>query len=139
MAAIAEWLAPLPDRSLPSFDVRSTLLEIVSRWTRLESTILKQSGLGKAIMMLSNHPKECQRNRGTASKLVRAWSLPILQSADYNEEGRKGYDSGRKRRRQGGDAVGSTVVPSKIAKTVPLSVRKTSANSDFFQIFNIKH
>ncbi|KAI6172986.1 IWS1-like protein [Aphelenchoides besseyi] len=49
MSAVSEWLAPLPDKSLPSLEVRTTLLKILSDFPNLEQGILRQSGLGKAL------------------------------------------------------------------------------------------
>lgn len=79
MSGIAEWLAPLPDKSLPALEVRSTLLKILESYPRLEQGILKQSGLGKAVMLLFKHPKETKENKMIAAKLIREWSRPIFQ------------------------------------------------------------
>lgn len=79
MSAISDWLAPLPDKSLPSLEVRSTLLKILEGYPPLDQGILKQSGLGKAVMFLFKHPKELQENKIIASKLIREWSRPIFQ------------------------------------------------------------
>lgn len=79
MSAISDWLAPLPDKSLPSLEVRSTLLKILEGYPPLDQGILKQSGLGKAVMFLFKHPKELRENKIIASKLIREWSRPIFQ------------------------------------------------------------
>ncbi|KAI1723029.1 TFIIS helical bundle-like domain-containing protein [Ditylenchus destructor] len=79
MSSISEWLAPLPDKSLPALEVRSTLLKILESYPRLEQGILKQSGLGKAVMFLFKHPKETKENKTIAAKLIREWSRPIFQ------------------------------------------------------------
>lgn len=85
MSAISDWLAPLPDKSLPSLDVRTTLLKILESYPRLEQGILRQSGLGKAVMLLLKHPKEIKENKVKAAKLIRDWSRPIFQlDTNYN-------------------------------------------------------
>jgi transcription factor SPN1 len=85
MSAISEWLAPLPDKSLPALEIRSTLLKILSSFPHLEPGVLKQSGLGKAVMLIFKHPKETRENKIIASKLIRNWSQPIFQiSSDYS-------------------------------------------------------
>jgi transcription factor SPN1 len=85
MSAISEWLAPLPDKSLPALEIRTTLLKILSSFPNLEPGVLKQSGLGKAVMLIFKHPKETRENKIMASKLIRNWSQPIFQiSSDYS-------------------------------------------------------
>ena len=79
MSAISEWLAPLPDKSLPALEIRTTLLKILSSFPELESGVLKQAGLGKAVMLMYKHPKETRENKILASNLIRKWSQPIFQ------------------------------------------------------------
>uniref|UniRef100_A0A1I7YY35 TFIIS N-terminal domain-containing protein n=1 Tax=Steinernema glaseri TaxID=37863 RepID=A0A1I7YY35_9BILA len=79
MSAISEWMAPLPDKSLPALEIRTTLLKILQGYTRLEQGILKQSGLGKAVMLLYKHPRETKENKEIANRLIGAWSRPIFQ------------------------------------------------------------
>uniref|UniRef100_A0AC34FM96 TFIIS N-terminal domain-containing protein n=1 Tax=Panagrolaimus sp. ES5 TaxID=591445 RepID=A0AC34FM96_9BILA len=96
MSAISEWLAPLPDKSLPALEIRTTLLKILSSFPNLEPGVLKQSGLGKAVMLIFKHPKETRENKIMASKLIRNWSQPIFQiSSDYSsvtKEERESFD-----------------------------------------------
>ncbi|KAI6230615.1 TFIIS N-terminal domain-containing protein [Aphelenchoides fujianensis] len=79
MSAVSEWLAPLPDKSLSSLEIRTTLLKILHDFPNLEQGILRQSGLGKAVMYLLKHPRESKENKLRAAKLIREWSRPIFQ------------------------------------------------------------
>ncbi|KAF8385017.1 hypothetical protein PRIPAC_74159 [Pristionchus pacificus] len=79
MSAISEWLAPLPDKSLPALEIRSELLKILQGFARLDQGVLKQSGLGKAVMMLFKHPRETKDNKKLAHKLISDWARPIFQ------------------------------------------------------------
>jgi len=82
MSALSEWLAPLPDKSLPALEVRSTLLKILESYPQIDQSTLKQSGLGKAVMFLFKHPKETRENKTIAAKLIREWSKHIFQVGD---------------------------------------------------------
>ncbi|VDK53175.1 unnamed protein product [Cylicostephanus goldi] len=79
MSAVSEWLAPLPDKSLPALEIRTELLKILQGFGRLDQGILKQSGLGRAVMLLYKHPRETKENKAIAAHIIREWSRPIFQ------------------------------------------------------------
>ncbi|EFO92379.1 hypothetical protein CRE_10921 [Caenorhabditis remanei] len=87
MSALSEWLAPLPDKCLPALDIRITLLKLLHnpRFWKLDRSTLKQSGLGKAVMMLYKHPNETKENKAIANKLIGEWARPIYHlDTDYS-------------------------------------------------------
>ncbi|KAK5985821.1 TFIIS N-terminal domain-containing protein [Trichostrongylus colubriformis] len=79
MSAVSEWLAPLPDKSLPALEIRTELLKILSGFGNLDQGVLKQSGLGRAVMLLYKHPRETKENKAMAAQIIREWSRPIFQ------------------------------------------------------------
>ena len=88
LGALASWLRPGSDGSLPNLRLRSSLLSLCSRLpidTQLEDVRgqLKRSGLGKVVMFYKLHD-EVAANRTIAAHLVETWSRPIFSlSAVY--------------------------------------------------------
>lgn len=78
LGAIAEWLAPLPDRSLPNIKIREFLIETLRDFGEINVDYLKSSGVGKAVMFLYKHSKETKENKLKLEKLINNWSRPIF-------------------------------------------------------------
>jgi len=92
LGALADWLRPGPDGSLPNLRLRASLLGLVARLPvdtaepeRREQ--LKRSGLGKVVMFYKLHDP-VPAHRATAQRLVDAWARPIFSlSAGYARGG----------------------------------------------------
>nr|CAB3257573.1 protein IWS1 homolog [Phallusia mammillata] len=78
VAAIADWLSLLPDRSLPHLSIRTELLKILHDMPPVSAETLKSSGIGRSVMILFKHPRETRHNRESAGRLINKWSRPIF-------------------------------------------------------------
>lgn len=88
--ALARWLTPYADGSLPHLKVRETVLRCCSSLpidTRDEHVkgLLARSQLAKYVMFFSKCREEVTANKHSAKALVEAWSRPIF------------YDAGKRR------------------------------------------
>ena len=80
LSVLAEWLCPLPDKSLPHVQIRSEIIKVLEILSvnLINTQVLKVSGIGKAVMLLYKHPKETRKNRERAAKLIHLWARPIF-------------------------------------------------------------
>uniref|UniRef100_A0A3B0NHU0 TFIIS helical bundle-like domain containing protein, putative n=1 Tax=Theileria annulata TaxID=5874 RepID=A0A3B0NHU0_THEAN len=83
--ALASWLAPLSDGSLPNLSVRTKVLEIALQLP-FQPSDLRDNDLGRIIVSLWNHPDETDSNRTLIRSIVQKWTRPMLGIAtSYSE------------------------------------------------------
>ena len=86
LVTIKKWIDPLPDKSLPNLKVREVILRCLSVMSIIGTDDLKESGIGRAVMLLSKHPQETLQNKKIAKNLIEQWSRPIFGLKDRYRE-----------------------------------------------------
>ena len=120
LSAMTMWLAPMPDKSLPSVRIRQELLTLQKNLRVDDQSRLKESGIGKAVMYLYKHPKELRENKVMAQKIIQNWSRPIFNLCiELSEENKV-----MRRARQGQEPA-EAQDPAEPLQALDLQVEKT--------------
>ncbi|KAF3921394.1 hypothetical protein ABW21_db0200217 [Orbilia brochopaga] len=86
LEAVRFWLEPLPDKSLPAYDIQRDLFQMLLDMPEIDYDMLRLSGLGKLLNFYIRDARPQQHIRHTAQKLYENWSRPILEkSSNYRD------------------------------------------------------
>lgn len=85
LEAIRMWLEPLPNGTLPSVDLRLSLLQaLLDISSSIDTQLLRESRVGRIVMFFSQREGEYPPIQRLADQLVSTWSRPIVgHSSDY--------------------------------------------------------
>lgn len=81
LEAVRIWLEPLPDASLPSYEIQRTLLTELIKMP-IKTIHLRESGLGKVILFYQQSKKVDPSLKRIAEKLIGDWTRPIMGRSD---------------------------------------------------------
>lgn len=81
LQSVRIWLEPLPDGSLPSFEIQKSLFAAIDNLP-IKTEHLKESGLGR-IMIFYTKSKRVEPQLGRmADKLIAEWTRPVIGASD---------------------------------------------------------
>lgn len=93
LISVRRWLEPLPNRTLPSPNIRKAILEIL-KTLPIETVHLRESGLGKIVNFFGQRSGELDDIRRLSNDLVGAWSRPIIQRTSMANDDSEQQSSG---------------------------------------------
>ncbi|ODV82907.1 hypothetical protein CANARDRAFT_178129 [[Candida] arabinofermentans NRRL YB-2248] len=81
LEAVRIWLEPLPDGSLPAFEIQKTLFNELCKLP-IKTIHLRESGLGKIMLFYQKSKKVDSSLKRIAEKLIGDWTRPIMGRSD---------------------------------------------------------
>lgn len=113
LETIRMWLEPLPDASLPAFEIQKELFAAIDRLP-IKTIHLRESGLGKVVLFYQRSKRPQLSIKRTADRLIGNWTRPIMGRSDnYRDK----------------FVISKTYDPSAVSSTMSAAVRG-SENTD---------
>lgn len=81
LEAVRIWLEPLPDASLPAYEIQKELFAAMDRLP-IKTIHLRESGLGKVVIFYQRSKRPQLNIKRTVDKLVGDWTRPIMGRSD---------------------------------------------------------
>lgn len=82
--AMRLWLEPFDDGTLPSVDLKLTLLDLLATMD-IDTDHLRESGIGRVIMFMYKCPREIPEVKRKSGALISKWCKPILRTSALRE------------------------------------------------------
>lgn len=81
LQSVRIWLEPLPDGSLPSFEIQKSLFSAINDLP-IKTEHLKESGLGRVMIFYTKSKRVEPQLARLAEKLIAEWTRPIIGASD---------------------------------------------------------
>lgn len=81
LQSVRIWLEPLPDGSLPSFEIQKSLFAAIERLP-IKTEHLKESGLGRVVIFYTKSKRVEPQLARLADRLIAEWTRPIIGASD---------------------------------------------------------
>ncbi|KAI3381038.1 hypothetical protein SNEBB_004846 [Seison nebaliae] len=131
LGLFSDWLSLLPDTSLPITAIRDRLIAFIHQNIQtVDIELLQQSGLGRAIGMLSEHHSESEKNKKLCRAIIYRWMTPIVQEQtrrqsenfsdedDYDDDNKEMDESSYKGNKSKHSKKSSSNRPSNISEQI---------------------
>ena len=82
---ISEWLSPLPDGSLPFYEIRNHLFIILQKFDLHDTELIRSSRIDQMVRHLSEHPMENKKNKRLALELMNCSWFPSPLDSDITD------------------------------------------------------
>lgn len=81
LQSVRIWLEPLPDGSLPSYEIQKNLFSMIKELP-IKTEHLKESGLGRVIIFYTKSKRVEPALARLAERLIAEWTRPIIGASD---------------------------------------------------------
>ncbi|QLL32060.1 hypothetical protein HG536_0C02290 [Torulaspora globosa] len=81
LQSVRIWLEPLPDGSLPSFEIQKSLFAALEKLP-IKTEHLKESGLGRVVIFYTKSKRVEPQLARLADRIIAEWTRPIIGASD---------------------------------------------------------